>query len=185
MPSGTVYLYTFYAVPVTAVPLDLAYDEMSIAQQIALLDEEEREKVLAGFDLARLRYDWSFWGRPAQIFPKNNDWWLGLTMAGRGSGKTRGGSEWAHDKAMSMPGSRGLLVARTAADTRDTIVEGDSGLLHVGQPQDRAKVRVLQAPGHLAQRLPGNAFPRQPSRPSPWRPLPPSPRRTRSPPSLG
>ena len=123
----------------TAVPLDIPYDEMSIAQQIALLDVDERDKVLAGFDLARLRYDWTFWGRPAQIFPKSNDWWLGLTMAGRGSGKTRGGSEWAHDKAMSMPGSRGLLVARTAADTRDTIVEGDSGLLHVGQPADRAK----------------------------------------------
>jgi phage terminase large subunit-like protein len=123
------------------MPLDLDFDTMSLAQQISLLDEKEREAALEGFDLRELEHDWSFWGRPSQIFPDPliYDWWLGLFVAGRGSGKTRSGSEWAHAKATSMPGSRGLLVARTAADTRDVLVEGDSGLLSVGHPRDRPK----------------------------------------------
>lgn len=33
-----------------------------------------------------------------------------------------------------MPGSRGALVARTAADTRDVLVEGESGILAVSPP---------------------------------------------------
>ncbi len=112
---------------------------MSIAEQVALLDEDGREAALKGFDLNDLQYDWSFWRRPSQTFPKLSEmsWWLALMMAGRGSGKTRTGTEWVHEKATSMPGSRGLLVARTAADTRDVIVEGESGLLKVGRPGER------------------------------------------------
>jgi phage terminase large subunit-like protein len=118
----------------------IAPEEMSLAQQIALLDDEEREAALEGLDLDDLQYDWSFWRRPSQTFPSREEvnWWIGLMMAGRGAGKTRTGTEWAHEKAISMPGSRGLLVARTAADTRDVLVEGDSGLLKVGRPQERA-----------------------------------------------
>src|SRR3954471_10300880 len=112
---------------------------MSLAQQVALLDDEGREEALAGFDLDDLQWDWKFWRRPSQTFPSKEQfsWWIGLMMAGRGSGKTRTGTEWAHEKAITMPGSRGLLVARTAADTRDVLVEGESGLLHVGRPKDR------------------------------------------------
>jgi phage terminase large subunit-like protein len=112
---------------------------MSLAQQIALLDDEERDAALEGLDLEDLQYDWSFWRRPSQTFPSREElnWWIGLMMAGRGAGKTRTGTEWAHEKAITMPGSRGLLVARTAADTRDVLVEGDSGLLTVGRPGER------------------------------------------------
>jgi phage terminase large subunit-like protein len=118
----------------------IAPEQMSLAQQIALLDEEGREAALEGLDLDDLQYDWKFWRRPSQTFPSRAElsWWIALMMAGRGSGKTRTGTEWAHEKAMTMPGSRGLLVARTTADTRDVLVEGDSGLLQVGRPKERA-----------------------------------------------
>lgn len=36
--------------------------------------------------------------------------------------------------AETMPGSRGALVARTAADTRDVLVEGESGVLAISPP---------------------------------------------------
>lgn len=113
--------------------------EQSVAMRIALLSDEERERMLDGLDLGYLTHDWTFWSRPNQRFPDPEEqiFRLGLLVSGRGYGKTRSGTEWAHKKALSMPGSRGLLVARTAADTRDVLVEGDSGLLNVGQPADR------------------------------------------------
>lgn len=52
-------------------------------------------------------------------------------MAGRGFGKTRMGSEWIRQKAHAYPGCRIALVAETAADARDVMIKGDSGLLSV------------------------------------------------------
>ena len=59
-----------------------------------------------------------------------------LFLGGRGSGKTRGGCEWAREKAKTMPGSRGLLVARTAADVRDVLINGESGILNIHPPSE-------------------------------------------------
>jgi phage terminase large subunit-like protein len=53
-------------------------------------------------------------------------------MAGRGFGKTRAGAEWVLDRISSHDAGdihRVALVARTAADARDTMVEGESGLV--------------------------------------------------------
>lgn len=52
-----------------------------------------------------------------------------LLLAGRGFGKTRSAAEWCAAKARRYPGSRIALVATTIADARDTMVEGESGLL--------------------------------------------------------
>jgi phage terminase large subunit-like protein len=55
-------------------------------------------------------------------------WWsVWLILAGRGFGKTRIGSEWSWRMAHRF--SHGALVAPTAADARDTMVEGRSGIL--------------------------------------------------------
>lgn len=51
-------------------------------------------------------------------------------MAGRGFGKTRMGAEWVRQKAHDYPGCRIALVAETAADARDVMIKGDSGLLN-------------------------------------------------------
>lgn len=48
-----------------------------------------------------------------------------------GMGKTRTGAEWCADTARRFPGARIALVAPTFADGRDTMVEGESGLLSV------------------------------------------------------
>lgn len=53
------------------------------------------------------------------------DTWV--CCAGRGFGKTRTGAEWVWRQAKTM--ERGALVGPTAADTRDIMVEGESGIL--------------------------------------------------------
>ncbi len=80
-----------------------------------------------------LEYHWPFWARPAQL-PPSGDWTGWLILAGRGFGKTRTAMEWARKRAEKMPGCRGALVGRTAADVRDVLVEGESGILAVSPP---------------------------------------------------
>lgn len=54
--------------------------------------------------------------------------WTGwLVLAGRGFGKTRIGAEWSWRMARKYP--RGGLIAPTAGDVREVMVEGESGIL--------------------------------------------------------
>lgn len=111
----------------------------SMMETIALLPEEERSAVLAGVNMDALMWDWSAWARPEQRPPFGNDWNIWLYLAGRGSGKTRSAAEWVREKAKdsSQGHLRFLLVARTAADVRDVIVEGDSGIINVSPPSEK------------------------------------------------
>lgn len=104
------------------------YDAMSIMEQISLLPEDEQEAALEGLDPEAIQWDWSLWSRPAQVPPKDDSWDVGLALAGRGFGKTRMASEWVREKARdkSQGPLRFLLVARTAADVREVIVEGEA-----------------------------------------------------------
>lgn len=86
--------------------------------------------------LAALNYDWEFWGRPDQQLPPIGEWLTWLILAGRGWGKTRTGGE-AVRKLVSMGYGRIALVAETAADARDVIVEGESGILRSSPPWNR------------------------------------------------
>ncbi len=72
---------------------------------------------------------WIKQARPEQLPPKGN-WTIWLFDAGRGSGKTRGGSEEVKRRALTSP-IRIALIAATAADCRDVMIEGDSGILSV------------------------------------------------------
>ncbi len=69
--------------------------------------------------------------------PPEGDWRTWLVLAGRGFGKTRTGTEWVREVAEAHPGWRIALVGRTAADVRDVIIEGESGLLAVCPPWAR------------------------------------------------
>lgn len=63
-----------------------------------------------------------------------------MYLAGEGmipTHNSRAAAEWVRKKAREMPGSRGALVARTAADVRDVIVYGDSGLMSICPPDER------------------------------------------------
>lgn len=102
-----------------------------------MLPEQERTKILNSFSDERLnllKYDWEFWGRPNQLEPPG-DWKIWLILAGRGWGKTRTGAEFVLKK-IKEGHRRVALVAPTAADARDVMVEGESGILAISPPWD-------------------------------------------------
>jgi phage terminase large subunit-like protein len=73
-----------------------------------------------------------------------------MILAGRGFGKTRAGAEWV--RAQVAAGRRRIaLIGPTAADVRDVMVEGESGLVNVSPPWERpsyqASRRRLVWPG--------------------------------------
>ena len=105
---------------------------------LAGLPDDERASILAGFDADSLLWDWSVWGRPEQQQPQG-DWNIWMYMAGRGAGKTRTAAEWVREEAKyTNTGQRRFgLVARTAADVRDVIVEGESGIMNVSPPSEK------------------------------------------------
>lgn len=111
----------------------------SLMEQIALLPEEEQKIVLAGMNMEQLIWDWPSWARPEQRPPMTDEWAIWLYLAGRGAGKTRSAAEWVREKAKDS--SRGqlrfALVARTAADVRDVIVEGESGVMNISPPSEK------------------------------------------------
>lgn len=111
----------------------------SMAERIAKLSQEQQALALQGFDPERLQWDWSFWGRPEQQRPEGDDWNIWLYLAGRGAGKTRTAAEWIREEAKytNKGQIRFALVARTAADVRDVIVEGESGIINVTPPSER------------------------------------------------
>jgi phage terminase large subunit-like protein len=75
-------------------------------------------------------------GRENQL-PPPGAWRVWLLLAGRGFGKTRTGAEWVRHQVNRHKGRRVALVAPTAADARDVMVEGESGILAISPEWDR------------------------------------------------
>lgn len=97
-----------------------------------MLPGSERAAVLASLTDAEceaLINDWGFLARDNQL-PPDGDWLVWLILAGRGFGKTRTGAEWIRERVKAGAG-RIALIAPTASDARDVMVEGESGLLSV------------------------------------------------------
>lgn len=136
----------------------------SLADRLAHFSSNERKQILRGFGAATLdalRYHWPFWARPAQL-PPPGDWVHWGIVAGRGSGKTRSAAEWVREKVKRMPGSRGALVGRAAKDVRDTMVQGESGLLQITPPDEMphyepSKARITWPNGTQAALYTSNA----------------------------
>ncbi|MGH6889793.1 MAG: DNA-packaging protein [Rhizomicrobium sp.] len=93
-------------------------------------------KSRSGGQLSVLEHDWTLWARPEQL-PPQGQWTTWLYMGGRGAGKTRAGAEWIRARVAGGIGRRIALVASTAADARDVMIEGESGLLAISPPRDR------------------------------------------------
>lgn len=91
--------------------------------------------------------------RSKQIAPPG-DWRIWLLLAGRGFGKTLALSNFADEQAHAMKGSRGAIIGATAADTRDVLVEGESGLMSYypdgGLRYESSKRRLTWANGTTA-----------------------------------
>lgn len=113
---------------------------------------------------------WRSKARPSQL-PPEGDWNGWLIKAGRGYGKTWVGANWTNELAETGAAGRIALVAPTAADARDTMVEGQSGILATAPPWFRpvyepSKRRVIWPNGAVAttfsseeaDRLRGPAF---------------------------
>lgn len=101
-----------------------------------------------------IAYDWSIMGRDDQQ-PPPGDWPYWLIRAGRGYGKTRCGAEWVRMVAEANPRARIALVGPTAADVRDVMIEGESGIMGVAPPWARpvyepSKRRLTWPNGALA-----------------------------------
>ncbi|MDQ3514555.1 MAG: terminase family protein [Chloroflexota bacterium] len=111
---------------------------------------------LAGVSLRakRPRYDWSAVARPAQL-PPPGEWRTWLLMAGRGFGKTRTGAEFVFGEIDNGRARRVQLVAATASDVRDVVVEGISGILAVA---DRHGVRPNYEPSKRRITFPNGAI---------------------------
>lgn len=77
-----------------------------------------------------LANSWRLNARPEQL-PPPGDWSTWLILAGRGWGKTRTGAEWAQEQVTLGRAGRLALVAPTASDARDVMVEGESGILAI------------------------------------------------------
>ena len=106
---------------------------------LASINSKGRAKILNDLSpeqLIDLRWDWRFWARPEQL-PPEGDWRSWVIVAGRGFGKTRTGAEFIRDQVRSKSARRVALVGRTAADVRDVMVTGPSGLLAVHPDHER------------------------------------------------
>lgn len=106
---------------------------LSGVQMLAALSELDRQEFLESLSQkqsAALLYDWrGFNARPNQIAP-DGDWDIWIALAGRGFGKTKMGAEWIRERE-AAGARRFAFVAETAADARDVMVEGPSGILSV------------------------------------------------------
>jgi phage terminase large subunit-like protein len=95
---------------------------------VAGLKRKERRQLL---------YRWRDWmARPNQLAPQG-DWAVWVILAGRGFGKTRSGAEWVRELVESGRFKRIALVAETAADARNVMIEGESGILAISPPHFR------------------------------------------------
>ena len=109
-----------------------AFRGLSPASQRRFLD------ALTDEETAMLEYDWDFWARPEQRWPAGL-WRIWLVLTGRGWGKTRTGAETIREAIEKGGYGRINLVGATAADVRDVMIEGESGILAISPPWNRPK----------------------------------------------
>jgi len=87
-----------------------------------------------------LQHTWEWWARPEQKMPyaqstlEGAPWAIWLIMAGRGWGKTNTGAQSVRRLVEHYGYHRIALVGDNAAEVRDVMVEGPSGLLASSAP---------------------------------------------------
>jgi phage terminase large subunit-like protein len=109
------------------------------ANSIASLPRNLRHKLIWSLprrEAWRLVYAWNYRARDTQL-PPEGDWRVWLLLAGRGFGKTRTGAELVRSRIAEHRARHVALVAPTAADVRDVMIEGESGLLAMSPPWNR------------------------------------------------
>ncbi len=105
-------------------------------------DAGELPQIVAGLsdvEALEFQYLWRLWARVNQQVPAGmgDRFRIWFFRAGRGSGKTRAGAETVRRMIETDRARRVALVGPTAADVRDVLIEGDSGLMSVFPPDQR------------------------------------------------
>jgi phage terminase large subunit-like protein len=119
----------------------MVIDERSVAEQLADLSQDQLLAVINDLtpeQQKQMLFDWSVWRRPKQKTPDGH-WRVWLIQAGRGFGKTRTGAETFREQVNLGLIKHGAIVGRTASDVRDTMIEGESGLLRVFPADERPR----------------------------------------------
>lgn len=109
-------------------------DSQSEINSRTQLTVPQRTELLAGMtdeERTHSKKLWLLWARDNQLPPDTDDWEYWLLMAGRGFGKTRSGAEWIRDQVENHGVMRVALIGPTAADVRDVMAEGESGVISV------------------------------------------------------
>ena len=98
-------------------------------------------------NLRAILKQWDVLARPSQwppeTAPDGTPWSTWLFLGGRGAGKTYAGAQWVKGLALGLPGfaakpiRRIALIGETAADVRDVMIEGVSGILSVHTDAER------------------------------------------------
>ena len=115
-------------------------DTSLLARAVKRVGAEKVARILGQDGADGLQWCWEAIARPSQL-PPRGDWSTWLFLGGRGSGKTMAGAEWIRSVARENPGCRIALVAPTAADARDTMVEGMSGIVAVSPDEEKPHYR--------------------------------------------
>jgi len=112
----------------------LSYEDARVFSRLPVEKKMEFVKTLTDAEALQLKHLWEAWARDNQLSPLGR-WTVWLNMGGRGSGKTRAGAEWVRKKKETTPFLH--LIGRTAADVRDVMVEGESGIMAISPPWDK------------------------------------------------
>jgi phage terminase large subunit-like protein len=108
------------------------------AEWVARQPVAVREEFYRSIDPEQLEYNWNFWARDNQLYPHGPGLYaIWLILAGRGFGKTRSGAEQIRKDVRKY--RRCNLIAATADDARDIMVEGESGILAVCPKRERPR----------------------------------------------
>jgi phage terminase large subunit-like protein len=88
-----------------------------------------------------LETGWPSLARPSQL-PPPGDWSIWLLLAGRGFGKTLSAAQWVRAMVEGGGAKNIAIVGATAADVRDVMVEGPSGLLAISPDWNRPTYEI-------------------------------------------
>lgn len=141
--------------PATYSPIESFLFRFPLDQRDAAI--ERLKQSVTATERAEMGYAWNqLLARPNQRLPEG-EWDTFMVRAGRGYGKTRTGSEGVRNLVNTGRARLVLLIAPTAADARDVMVEGETGILAVHprdvRPEYSPSKRLLEWPngavGHI------------------------------------